>query len=333
MVFPQQFVSVVGLLVQTLLLLLIGPMVFINVVHSFQIITPSITTSSTPRITTVPILGQPLLLPTKPTTLFSSVTGVDDTTVTSEKVEDVKRRLLQLCQTSGKSNTDDSMKKEIRTLIQELEETSELCGIGQSSSFTGLIAGEWELVYSSTDITRSSPFFWALRKALEQQTGTTSTTNWADQIYAITDSIPAPFKELGPSIQRIDLNGGGTTTGRFVSQVQVSTLNGLASSIMTTRGTIIGYDGIDGLKIRIDTTKPERNTLLASVPFIGDVLNENLPAYPSGVTLEQLSPGSSEIIMRTTFCDETIRISKNNDRPKDEYFIWTRKEFASYNFL
>ena len=91
---------------------------------------------------------------------------------------------------------------------------------------------------------------------------------------------------------------------------------------------------IDGIKIKIDTTNPEQSTLISTLfGPLGDVINENLPAFPSGDVLERVMPKSSEIIIRTTYCDDTIRISRNSERPDDEFFIFKRREFASYDFL
>jgi hypothetical protein len=36
--------------------------------------------------------------------------------------------------------------------------------------------------------------------------------------------------------------------------------------------------------------------------------------------------------MRTTFCDESLRVSRNDDR-WDEAFVWRRKAFAMYDEL
>ena len=169
-------------------------------------------------------------------------------------------------------------------------------------------------MYSPEDITRSSPFFWAFRKAFPEQ---------SDQIFGITDAIPAPIKEVGPAFQTISLDD--SQTGTFVSEVKVATLNGLATSIMTTRGSITGADGVDGLKIRVDTTKPEDSTIVKTLLGpLASVVNENLPSFPSGEALERVKPGSSEVIMRTTFCDESLRISRNDDR-YDDIFVWKRK--------
>ena len=180
-----------------------------------------------------------------------------------------------------------------------------------------------ELLYSPEDVTRSSPFFWAFRRAFPDS---------SDQIFSITDAIPAPIKEVGPANQMITLSTE-TGQGNFVSRVKVATLGGLATSIMTTRATITGIDGVDGIKLKIDTTKPEESTVVQTLLGpLGSVVNENLPPFPSGDALEQVVPGSSEVIMRTTFCDEGIRISRSDDKPNEPY-VWRRKEFADVEMM
>ena len=92
-------------------------------------------------------------------------------------------------------------------------------------------------------------------------------------------------------------------------------------------------EGLDGIRLKVETTKPEDSTVVSKLfGPLGDVLNDNLPAFPSGEALERVQPGSSELIMRTTFCDEGLRISRNEDRPSD-VFVWRRREFASFDFL
>ena len=149
----------------------------------------------------------------------------------------------------------------------------------------------------------------------------------ADQIFSITDAIPAPVKEVGPAYQTIDLSENAAT-GKFVSRVKVATLNGVATSIMTTRADITGTVGVDGLTIRIDTTKPEDSTILQKLGPLGSLLNDSLPPFPSGEALEQVQPGSSTVTMRTTFCDDGLRISRN-DAKYDEPYIFRRREFRS----
>ena len=177
-----------------------------------------------------------------------------------------------------------------------------------------------ELLYSPEDDTRASPFFWAFRKAYP--------TN-ADQIFSITDWIPAPIKEVGPAYQQIDFSAS-SQTGNFVSRVKVATLGGFATSMMTTRGLITNCEGLDGLRLKVETTKPEDSTIVKTLfGPLGNTINESAPPFPSGDALERVKPGSSEVVMRTTFCDDGIRISRNDDRPRDA-FVWRRRSFASF---
>lgn len=102
---------------------------------------------------------------------------------------------------------------------------------------------------------------------------------------------------------------------------------------MTTRGAITKAEGLDGLRLKIETTKPEDSTIVKTLfGPLAKTINESAPPFPSGETLERVQPGSSEVVMRTTFCDDGIRISRNDDRPK-EVFVWKRKSFASFEPL
>jgi PAP_fibrillin len=245
---------------------------------------------------------------------------------TVETLNGKKADLVRLCQQQPSSSKP--RKEQVSDCVQDLEAMAEQLGMGQTSALSGLLSGEWELLYSPEDATRSSPFFWAFRKAFPEK---------ADQIFGITDAIPAPIKEVGPAFQHIELNDSSTTstqtTGRFVSRVRVATLGGMATSIMTTRASIVGIDGLDGIRLKIETTKPEDSTIVKMLfGPLGDIVNENAPPFPSGEALERVSPGSSEVILRTTFCDEGLRISRDGERINDIY-VWKRREFASFDFL
>jgi len=250
------------------------------------------------------------------TSLFSSVPS-DVSSTSSLSLADLKADLVRACTKDDKPGLN-----EIKMLVRDLEDKAEMVGEGQASSIAGLMAGEWELLYSPEDMTRSSPFFWAFAQAFP---------NNSDQIFGITDAIPAPIKEVGPAYQTIDLTEG-SSTGKFVSRVKVATLNGIATSIMTTRADITGAIGVDGLTIRIDTTKPEESTALKSLGPLGSLLNDNLPPFPSGQALEQVVPGSSTVIMRTTFCDDGLRISRD-DTKYEEPYVWRRRKFSASDVL
>jgi hypothetical protein len=262
------------------------------------------------------------------------------------RIEMAKSRLVQLCETQA---TTDQIRDAMIELEMAAAAAAAVITTGTAAGNrddTGanqvfwtnrkydLMNGEWELLYTPVDDTRSSPFFWAFRKAFPNQ---------SDPIFRITDAIPTSIKQIGPVYQEIiagtNIETASTTqpqlwSGTFVSRVKVATLGGIATSIMTTRASIIGREGNDGMRLKIETTKPEQSTIIEKLfGPLSATISDALPPFPSGDTLEQIVPGSSEVVMCTTFCDETLRISKNNDRMQDEYFIWQRKSFATYDVL
>jgi len=253
-----------------------------------------------------------------PTSLHSTTgNSAESDVVTSDGISDlqqIKRNLIDLCNRPSKPP-----REEVNRYARDLERLGEQIGVGQGSSYSGLMAGEWELLYCPSDITRTSPFFWAFRKAFPEK---------SNDIFAITDAIPAPLKEVGPATQTITLDTSSSSAelGNLISRVKVSTLGGLATSIMTTRATITGSEGVDGLKLRVDTTKPEDSSLLQKLGSFGELLNEQAPPFPSGEALERVKRGSSEVIMITRYCDEAIRISRNADDIQDA-FVWRRISF------
>jgi len=256
----------------------------------------------------------------------SSATSVDsDDAVASSssssllpRIEECKISLLRMCNDIANKKKSVSSINEIELLVCELEQLhSQTTSITKNSNL--LNNGVWELVYTPTDTTRSSPFFWAFRRAFPDT---------SDRIFDITDSIPAQLKEIGPATQTIDMEGK-----TLVSRVEVATLGGAATSIMTTRCDILG-SGSDGtnydLRIRVLSTKPEEATIVTKVlgPLLGEYINSSSPPFPSGDVLETVAPGSSEVVIRTTYCDEGLRITRNADRPKEDVFVWKRVKFG-----
>jgi hypothetical protein len=279
----------------------------------------------------------------------SDTTIIDDNE-TKINMDKLKAELISLCQKNEKNN------KRIRSIVEMLSSTS----TPLSSASTSTIYGQWKLIYATTDATRSSPFFAAFRKALENNnnnnyadnhdnnnrdsSSSSSSSSKVDRIYAITDSIPEPWKTIGTATQELD-----ATQKRFISRVVVQTLGGKASSIMTTRARILPASPITTdpssattptfetptIRLQIETTKPEQSTILQTLSKITMLpLDSMAPAFPSGRVLEQWSPGSSIVPMSTLYCDDAIRISKYDwqDRP-DDFYIYQRTRFPEYDVL
>lgn len=68
--------------------------------------------------------------------------------------------------------------------------------------------GKWELIYSSVEQFRSSPFFWAFQEGLVQS------RDIASQIFKFTDSLPGAT--IGAAFQTISFD-----TGKLISEVDI----------------------------------------------------------------------------------------------------------------
>ena len=147
---------------------------------------------------------------------------------------------------------------------------------------------------------------------------------------ASSDGAASELKGLACTpTQTIDVDSSSRPiTGTFVSRVKVATLGGVATSVMTTRCTVLGSDGSDGLRVKVESTKPEDSTILQKLGPVGQIINSSSPPFPSGEALEKVAPGSSEIVVRNTYCDEGLRVTRNDDRTKD-LFVWKRVKFGS----
>ena len=181
------------------------------------------------------------------------------------------------------------------------------------------------MLYASTDPTRSSPFFPAFTKAFGEEQ--------ANQIYFITDTIPSGIKDIEEATQTYD-----TEEGTLVSRVKVAALQGLSSSLMTTRSAITVSDNSNGgcatVEIKVETTKPEKSTLESLLPgFLKDVV-QSVPPFPSGSWLESVKSGSSKVVFDEVYCDDKLRVSRYANELAEygsEVFVWKRKSFAADN--
>lgn len=70
------------------------------------------------------------------TTLFSSVPS--DVSSVSLSLDDLKADLVRACTAENKPALND-----VKSMVRDLEEKAEMVGEGQSSSSSGILAGEW----------------------------------------------------------------------------------------------------------------------------------------------------------------------------------------------
>lgn len=208
----------------------------------------------------------------------------------------------------GQKFTNERLKESITSLITTLETKA-----SNSNETLKLLPGRWELIYAEDDITRSSPFFWAFRKAFngaKTPMKISSSDSFVDNVFCITDTIP--FKSIGKAQQIIEDN-------KLTSRVRINMALGgttLASSTMTTTAQLVAGEDPSLVEVQLDTTEVLDSTIESYLPALKDKLK-----FPSGSALELLSPGSSTVYMRVTYIDESLRIVRNADDNKAYVFV------------
>jgi len=119
----------------------------------------------------------------------------------------------------------------------------------------------------------------------------------------------------------------------FKSEVKVATLGGKATSIMTTECDILGMESLDLMRLKIKSTTPKQSTILKTLGPFGDIVEQfELNKFPSGDALERVKAGSSEVLVQSTFCDDTLRIARNPDDKDKNFYVWVRDTFEGVEF-
>jgi len=211
---------------------------------------------------------------------------------------EAKEELLQLAAATkrGQKGTEPQ-KGKIYALLEKLERINPTLLTAQSE----LLNGEWTLAYSSDDLTRSSPFFWAFRKLTKR-----ARLPWDDSvriselIFAFTDRVPT--RTIGVIKQTIS-GYGPDAEGTLKSEVELS-IAGLKST-MTSTSKIVPYSN-DVSQLTIET-----------IQALDNDIDKVLPAKMSSITFpaerifSSLKSESAQVRMKTTYLDDTMRISRN----------------------
>lgn len=146
---------------------------------------------------------------------------------------------------------------------------------------------------TATYIARSSPFFWAFRKALrdvEDPFKIVGPKMLSESIFKITDSLP--FKSVGSATQKFtadeNFDGGDFMRGTLRSSMELKVLAG--SSLMTTSSTWRTTEESDLLEIEVEKTEVLESSIATLLnPLLNLIpkqLTDNLSSFPSGAALE-----------------------------------------------
>ena len=222
----------------------------------------------------------------------------------------LETELLRLCALTDRAQRCTPEQREaILDVIEQLERVA-------PDADADAINGEWRLLAACGETTyRSSPFFWAFRQAAARLTtpvpipgaDVPAGGSFASAVYGITDAIP--FYDIGPVVQRFAADG----TFESAVELRIGRNFGLpaAKSLMTTSGRVGGAPSSSAsasevcVELRVERTAAKQSSIAALLPSLDGLL-----AFPTGDALDALAPGSSRVLLKSTFLSSTLRISR-----------------------
>ncbi|GLC39704.1 hypothetical protein PLESTB_000437000 [Pleodorina starrii] len=184
-------------------------------------------------------------------------------------------------------------KYEVSSYVEVLEEAG-----GPLVALDG-VQGKWELLYSSVEPFRSSPFFWAFQEGLVQS------RELAGQIFAFTDAIPGAT--IGAAYQTISFD-----TAKLISEVDLELFPAIRGTVVTT--SMVVQEPPRGLAVTVQSTRVSNSNVL---PFVDNVV------VPVQEAVEAIrGPGATRVEVEITYLDGDMRIART--RPDNEIFIYRR---------
>lgn len=233
-------------------------------------------------------------------------------------VTDTRGELLKLLEGAGESSGYRLKDKEnqVDAFISALQTES-----SSTVDMASTLEGEWDLLYTNDDPTRSSPFFHAFRKALADVPDPLSilTPSLSESVFAITDSIP--IKSVGTVKQYFSKEEDNII--KLKSEVRVK-VDPVGSSLMTTTSKVYLNEDDKELELQVQKTEVLDSTVSRFIPFL-DNIQEKFGGFPSGASLELARPGSSTIYMSILYLDAVLRIIKYSSSP-DKVFIYKKAD-------
>ena len=197
-------------------------------------------------------------------------------------VESTKNALVNLISATKSGNNINPISGEIMNTINQLSSTQ-----NPEIFATDALVGEWELLYTDDDITRSSPFFWAFRKAflgIEDPIKILGPKMLSESIFKITDNIP--FKTIG-SASQIITSGLDSKSGILQSKVVVK-ITPVGQSTMSTSCKWRLTNEPNVIELEVEKTEILESNLLNNLVgrFVPKQIMDVVTAFPSGAALE-----------------------------------------------
>lgn len=218
--------------------------------------------------------------------------------------DELKRELLLFATVT---NRGECATNEERDIIVDL--VTQLEALNPTVEPTSCCVGEWDLVLSSTQFFRSSPFFMALRSSslLSQQRAL------ADTGFDVHDRATSAGR-IGRVRQRI-------TETELVSEVDLSV--GMMPGLpVVVKGTVVTKADLTTIspavfELRVTSTKVNKS----NVPLFNQWLDDFPLELPVGTIYETLAGQESVSLLKTYYVDEGLRITRDMD---DNFFVYAR---------
>jgi len=261
------------------------------------------------------------------------------------KTEDLKTQMLTIAALTDRGQrlntliapTYQEKRDDMESLVEQLR--SRGCTVTQEA-----LAGEWELVYASVELFRSSPFFLALEEALNNSPGIPTLGRWL----GATD--PTQKAQLFFKLHMLQvLSWGVSTVGRIAQRIDfedetlesefdtvifgltVIPILGWFKLLPTFGGRVVTVaDSLrlkgDTLEMTLQTTRVVTCPGVPRLPLLDGVFMDR--SYPvnsvwrllpwNGGPFEGRQPTCS---MRVEYVDETMRVSRDGS---GALFVYTR---------
>jgi len=240
-----------------------------------------------------------------PDTLFdSSIMPISVDTNSEDDIirDELKRELLLFASVSDRglllSNEEKDIVVDIITQLEALNPTAD----------TAMECyGEWDLVLTSTQAFRSSPFFQSIRSVLNDKTA-------ADNAFSLHEGATSIGK-VGRVKQIISEDGS------FISEVELE-VGVMPGMPFTIKGTVVSkasFDvvGADQWDLFIQTTQIKKS----NVPFLDQLLDDYPVELPVGDVYDKVTGSIPMFSLNTYFCDDSLRITRDVD---DNFYVFSR---------
>ena len=228
---------------------------------------------------------------------------VDENEEDAEIRDALKRELLLLATVT---NRGECASNEERDIIVDL--VTQLEALNPTPDPTSCSQGEWDLVLSSTQFFRSSPFFMAIRSAIGEDNKDIANTGF-------------DIHDRATSAGRVGRVRQIITEDELISEVDLS-VGMMPGMPVVLKGTVITTASIEAVssetwEVSVKGTQVKRS----NVPIVNQFLDDLTYNLPVGQFYDTVTGSTPAAPLKTYYIDEGIRITRDMD---NNFFVYAR---------